>query len=201
MTIEELKQKAYKMFWEVRKEITDENLLNLYDKAWDALPDYWFLKTASSTGKYHPRFANGELGLAKHSLYAAKVWQYLWRGFKQEFGEDTLVYQAGIIAIVFHDALKYGDPDENLSYTTNTHPEDAAGWMDIFVREIAMLLPSEQESTDFQSFCETYICDPIEHHQGPWSTFGAPKGLMPQLIFIADYVASQPTFELEVFRC
>ncbi len=201
MEIKELKQKAYKMFFDIRREVKDETLLKLYDKAWDALPDYWFTKTASSTGKYHPRFANGELGLAKHSLYASKVWKYLWRGFKQEFNDDELIYQAGIIGIVFHDAIKYGDPAENRRYTTNTHPEDAAEWMDILVKEITNDFPNHERAQDFASFCETYICRPIRHHQGPWSTYGAPKTLMQQLIFIADFVASQPTFEEEIFKC
>lgn len=201
MEIEELKQKAVEMFADIRDEVKDENLQKLYDKAWEALPDYWFLKPASSTGKYHPRFANGELGLAKHSLYAVEVWKYLWKGFKQEFYEDELIYQAGIIAVVFHDALKYGEPSEDRRYTTTTHPEDARDWIFNFVREVAAELPNHEREEDFRNFCATYIELPIQHHQGPWSTYGAPKTLMQQLVFIADYVASQPVFEQEVFQC
>lgn len=198
--LEELKQKAYKMFWDVRKQITDENLRELYDTAWDALPDYWFTKPASSTGKYHPKFANGELGLAKHTLYATKVWQYLWRGFKQDFNDDELIYQAGIIAIVFHDALKYGNPEENRRYTTKTHPEDAAEWIDNFIEKLSTIFPEDDEKERFKRFCGIYIVGPICHHQGPWSTYGEPRDLIEQLIFIADYVASQPTFEEDVFN-
>lgn len=39
---------------------------------WNWLPDYFFEAPASSTGKYHPAFANEPGGLILHSLAAAR---------------------------------------------------------------------------------------------------------------------------------
>lgn len=191
---------AYKLFLPWFQEIKDTNLQSIAMEAFDKLPDYFFTKPASSTGKYHPAFSNKDGGLVLHTLYALEVWKYLYKGFKKQLNY-THAYECGIIAVMFHDALKYGDPEENRQYSTKTHPEDAADWMckiinnyvdsinNIFVRDALLVT------------CIEYILKPIEHHQGPWSNHGAPETLMQQLVFIADYVASQPTFEKEVFQC
>lgn len=177
------------------------DLKNIADMAFKQLPNYFFVKPASSTDKYHPRFANGDGGLVRHTLYALEVWKYLYQGFKDRLiFPDT--YEFGIVAVMFHDALKYGENNEDRQYTTKTHPEDAAEWMRKIIYDYV-------ESRDWklmtkQNFkwqCEDCIIKPIEHHQGPWSNHGSPEGLMQELVFIADYVASQPTFEKELFKC
>ena len=43
-----------------------EYLINL-------LPDYFFKIPASSTGKYHPKFAGTEHGLVKHTKVAVRI--------------------------------------------------------------------------------------------------------------------------------
>lgn len=195
------REEARKIFQPYIDEVTDENLRCVIELAWERLPDYFFVKPASSTGKYHPKFANGDGGLVRHTAYAIEVWKYLYRGFEEELCW-TMIYQCGIIALMFHDALKYGDPNQNLKYTTNTHSEDAAEWMLNIVDEVATSqIESEPVRTRFYGMCKQYIVEPIEHHMGPWSFHGAPEGLAQKLVFIADYVASQPTFEKELFKC
>lgn len=192
---------AYKLFAPWIDEIRVQDLKNIAKIAFSNLPDYFFTKPASSTGKYHPAFSNKDGGLVLHTLYALEVWKYLYKGFRDKLIlPDT--YDCGIIAVMFHDALKYGDPEENNKYSTKTHPEDAAEWMrQIIIRYVYDQEWSMQNKRQFLHQCEYCIVKPIEHHQGPWSNHGAPETLMQQLVFIADYVASQPTFEKDVFQC
>ena len=39
----------------------------------ELLPDYFFEVPASSTGKYHPKFASGEGGLVRHTKAAVRI--------------------------------------------------------------------------------------------------------------------------------
>ena len=39
----------------------------------NALPDYFFMVAASSTGKYHPSFSLGEGGLERHTKVAVRI--------------------------------------------------------------------------------------------------------------------------------
>lgn len=192
---------AYELFIPWIDEMRNADLKNVTRIAFSKLPDYFFTKPASSTGKYHPRFANSDGGLVLHTLYALEVWKYLYKGFKDRLIFPD-IYDCGIIAVMFHDARKYGNPEEDNKYTRTTHPEDAAEWMrQIITDYIAEQNWSKDNKRNFLWQCEDCIIQPIEHHQGPWSNHGAPKTLIQQLVFIADYVASQPTFEKDIFQC
>ena len=39
----------------------------------ELLPDYFFEVPASSTGKYHPKFASGDGGLVRHTKAAVRI--------------------------------------------------------------------------------------------------------------------------------
>ena len=39
----------------------------------DCLPDYFFEVAAASTGKYHPKYAQGEGGLVRHTKSAVRI--------------------------------------------------------------------------------------------------------------------------------
>ena len=53
--------------------IKDEKIRNSLILILEELPDYWFSVPASSTGKYHPKYALGEGGLLRHSKAAMKI--------------------------------------------------------------------------------------------------------------------------------
>lgn len=186
------KEEAEVLFATIEGQIKNKHLKILWNDLWDHLPDYWFTKPASSTGKYHPQFANGHLGLAKHSLYVAMTWEYFWKGLEEVFDYDTIIYECGLIATTFHDAVKYGYQFLYNKYTTKTHPEDAAEW----IKDRIDVLESEGVYLDSVSdYIDSYILSAVEHHQGPWSTKGLGQTFYDRIIFLCDYVASQPLFE------
>ena len=50
--------------------IADSNVRDFVSTALDQVPDYFFTMAASTTGKYHPTYALGEGGLARHTKAA-----------------------------------------------------------------------------------------------------------------------------------
>ena len=79
-------------------------------------PDYFFTESASSTGKYHPTFANGPHGLMLHSLAVVRFANELYDilPYPDPNIKNLLLGSAWI-----HDMFKYGDPDvyKSSSYT------------------------------------------------------------------------------------
>ena len=85
------------------------------------LPDYFFEVDASSTGKYHPKYAAGEMGLARHVKAAVKFANELLInpsiGKPYSDRDKDLI----IIALLIHDGLKYGKVKTD-KYTKFDHP-------------------------------------------------------------------------------
>ena len=83
------------------------------------LPTYFFEIEASSTGKYHPKFASGEHGLVRHTKVAVRIAYELMNNpaitnFTNR--EKDLI----ILSLVLHDGIKCGNPKEK--YTRIDHP-------------------------------------------------------------------------------
>ena len=97
-------------------------------KLLELVPNYFFEVPASSTGKYHPSFSQGSQGLVRHTKVALKIakdildLEYMSNGFNQN--EKDLI----LIAILFHDTQKLGDPQEK--YTKFEHPLLAANFIE-----------------------------------------------------------------------
>ena len=53
--------------------IKDSNLKEDANTLVGLLPDYFFEVDASSTGKYHPKYAAGSMGLARHVKAAVNI--------------------------------------------------------------------------------------------------------------------------------
>ena len=170
---------------------------NLAEFLIDQLDDYWFIKPASSTGKYHPKFNNGEGGLVRHSLNVCMWWQQMYRAFEQELisfsGRDD-IYDLGLIACLFHDAKKYGDTEENSRWVKKDHDVKSMEW---FLHNVEIY--EHTNDMNFDNKAINYIANAIDHHNGPWSTHGAPRTIFEKLVFICDYASSQKIHEAEVF--
>lgn len=163
----------------------------------EQLDDYWFIKPASSTGKYHPKFNNGEGGLVRHSLNVCMWWQQMYRAFEQELmsfsGRDD-IYDLGLIACLFHDAKKYGDAEENSRWVKKDHDVRSMEW---FLHNVEIY--EHMNDMNFDNKAINYVANAIDHHNGPWSTHGAPRTIFERLVFICDYASSQKIHEQEVF--
>lgn len=155
------------------------------------LPEYFFEIPASSTGKYHPTYAQGEGGLLRHTKAAVRIaWELMQDEGICKFSsqEQDLI----IMALVLHDGLKAGNPKEQ--YTRFDHP-----------LLISNLIMKEQENLSLKTDDIRILCSMIESHMGPWNinpktkkeVLPKPKNAMQRFVHMCDYLASRKVIELK----
>ena len=155
------------------------------------LPDYFYEIPASSTGKYHPKFALGEGGLVRHTKVAVRIayeiikTQSIGNVFTDD--EKDLI----LISLMLHDGLKEGFPKEK--YTRFDHPILAAN----FVNDKANLTELTSEEVKL-------ISTNISSHMGEWNksdysdiTLPLPKNKYQKMVHMCDLLASRKFINVE----
>ena len=156
----------------------------------ELLPDYFFEIPASSTGKYHPNFAQGEGGLVRHTKVAVRMCYELANnnsiGYSFTSDEKDLM----IIALIMHDGLKSGLPKEK--YTRVDHPILAAN-----------LIRENKENLKLTKGEIEFIAQAIETHMGEWNTdfngnevLPLPKNKYQRFVHMCDFLASKKFIEV-----
>ena len=161
-----------------------ENLLEL-------VPDYFFTIPAASTGKYHPQFAQGNMGLVRHTKVALKIakdilsLEYMNNIFTND--EQDLL----LIAIMFHDTYKLGVPKEK--YTRFDHPLLAAS----FIKD-------NQSKTTFTNKEINIIAKTISSHMGQWNTnkyspitLAKPNDKYDFFVHMCDFLSSKKYLDVK----
>lgn len=167
------------------KYIKNESFKNDVMYLIDSLPDYFFEVAAASTGKYHPKYAQGEGGLVRHTKAAVKIAYELLAdpaiGNKYTDDEKDLM----IISLMLHDGLKLGK--ERSKYTKFDHPLLVGE----FIKENKVNLNFSDEEINFLS-------DAIASHMGPWTkdydgneVLPYPKTKYQNFVHMCDYLASK----------
>lgn len=155
------------------------------------LPDYFYEIPASSTGKYHPKFALGEGGLVRHTKVAVRIayeiikTQSIGNVFTDD--EKDLI----LISLMLHDGLKEGFPKEK--YTKFDHPILAAN----FVKDKSNLTELTSEEVKL-------ISTNISSHMGEWNksdysdiTLPLPKNKYQKMVHMCDLLASRKFINVE----
>jgi len=152
-----------------------EYLINL-------LPDYFFLIPASSTGKYHPKFASTKSGLVKHTKVAVRIAYDLFETVNNFTDNDKDLI---IMALVLHDGLKKGIEEEE--YTRFDHP--------LLISELIM---KNANNLKMNIDDVRKLCMMIESHMGKWNTnkyskieLPVPRDEYQRFIHRCDYLASR----------
>lgn len=157
----------------------------------DGLPDYFFEVPASSTGKYHPKYALGEGGLLRHTKAAVRIAYELLSdpliGNKYTEEEKELM----IMGLMIHDGLKSGK--EKSQYTKVEHPLIVVD----YIKENRKNLGMSDENLNF-------LCDVIVSHMGVWNkdfdgneVLPIPKTKYQNFVHMCDYLASRKSIILE----
>ena len=155
------------------------------------LPDYFFHIAASSTGKYHPDFANGEGGLVRHSKVAAYILNEIIS--TKTFGNDFTSDQKDLLrfAILVHDGFKHGVTEE--TYTKHEHPLICATC--IRAAKDKMELTSEEIE---------YVATAVESHMGEWNhsnysdiELALPTSNAQKLVHLADFLSSKKILDVK----
>lgn len=156
----------------------------------DKLPDYFFHEAASSTGKYHPKYAIGDGGLLRHSKAATKIGLELLNnpliGSKYSPREKDML----LLSLLVHDGLKRGLTEEK--YTRVDHPILMAN----FILDNYQTFKLNLEDAKF-------ISDVIKTHMGPYNTdfngnvvLETPKNKYQSFVHMCDYLASRKCLEV-----
>lgn len=149
------------------------------------LPDYFFMVAASSTGKYHPKYALGEGGLLRHTKAAFRIGYELLSdpliGDKYTDMEKDLM----LMGLLLHDGLKHGR--EESKYVLFNHPILMADYIEEQKDQLEL---SDQE--------REFVKDVIKTHMGSWTkdyqgieVLEKPKTKYQNFVHMCDYLASR----------
>ena len=165
--------------------IKDENIKKNAKTLLELVPDYFFSIPASSTGKYHPLFSQGEQGLVRHTKVALAIAEdilslsYTNNEFTDR--EKDLL----IVAILFHDSHKLGNPEEK--YTRFDHPILAAEF-----------IKNNKDKTTFDDNDINIIYQSIAAHMGEWNTSNYSNVTLPKpsnkyefFVHMCDFLSSR----------
>lgn len=152
----------------------------------DDAPDYFFVIPASSTGKFHPKFAQNEQGLIRHTKALVGIANDLLSLEQYNFDPDTkdVIRVAGIL----HDAKKLGD--NGSQWTVFDHPIIAADWV------------RNSKSETVTQDVKNKIASMISSHMGQWNTDKRSDCVLPKpvtdeqkFVHMCDYLASRKHLE------
>lgn len=182
-----------KIFDGLLETMENRDIREFAERCIDTIPNYFWDVGASSTGKYHPRYALGDLGLARHTCALVRFLNYIfsmdcWRN-QFTSRERDLMRVAGIM----HDSRKSGDDEDykKSKFTKFDHPLLAAD----VVRSVTGIIPKNEVEL---------VATTIESHMGQWNTdkrssvtLPLPENKYQKMLHLADYLASRKDIELQ----
>lgn len=161
------------------------------------LPYAFWIRPASSTGKYHPKTSLGLGGLLRHTKSVFKVSEELLGHPMVDQLFDSTTKDQIRVAILLHDGLKNGVSGEG-EHTVHNHPllirNHACPWNDI------------TKASDGIKNSWDAICTLIETHMGPWTKdrqgneILKPPTTHPQIfVHLCDYIASRKAITVDIY--
>lgn len=176
--------------------VQNEDVKNFMEQCVEVIPNYWYEVPASSTGKYHPEYSQGNGGLMRHTIALLRFFDRFARNstFTGEFTTKELDLLR--VACLMHDSMKSGDDErfKKNKYTCFEHP--------ILAANLVRSIETEHISDDEKEF----IANAIEPHMGQWNTdpYGKSNISLPlpttpaqKIIHLVDYLAAQKGVELD----
>lgn len=150
----------------------------------DCTPEYFWTDGASSSGKYHPKFAQGIGGLVRHTKAVVMFAEELLRMSSYAYMKPE--YKDYVIAAcILHDTQKYGIGEFNKQEYKN-HAANAAIEFKDYCEQVMDYHPSE------------YLLDAMRSHMGQWSTEkeDRPFTNIDRCVHMADYMASRSFIDI-----
>lgn len=187
-----MRNEKSKIFDSLLDTFENDDIKNFANECIETIPNYFWDVGASSTGKYHPRYALGDLGLARHTCALVRFLNHILNidCYKNDFTsrERDLLRVAGIM----HDSRKSGDDEDYArnKFTRFEHPLLAANE----IRTIIGFIPEEEVE---------FVANVIESHMRQWNTDKRSKTVLPtpenkyqKILHLADYLASRKDVEV-----
>ena len=173
------------IFYDEINYIKDESLRKSLGKLIELLPDYFFKEPATSTGKYHPEYAQGEGGLLRHTKAAVRIGYELLQDLSISKKYTNHEKYLMLMALLLHDGFKKGLVEER--YTRFDHPLIAAKIILDNASEVGL---SKEDAT--------FISDAIKTHMGDYTVdysgnevLEKPHTKYQNFVHMCDYLASR----------
>ena len=150
----------------------------------DCVPDYFWTDGASSSGKYHPKFSQGEGGLVRHTkavvMFAEELLRMSSYAYMPEIYKDYV-----IAACILHDTAKYGVEEYDKAEYKN-HARNASEAFFYYCVEVIEYIP------------HYLLLNAIASHMGQWSTEkeDRPFTSVDRCVHMADYMASRAFIDI-----
>ena len=172
--------KSIKLFEREMNLIVNEDL-RMVVKSYmeERVPDHFWEDGASSSGKFHPKFAQGIGGLVRHTkavvMFAEELLRMSSYAYMREEYKDFV-----IAACIIHDTMKYGLGEYDKSEYKN-HARNAAIAFEDFARN----------ECDYEP--HFLLLNAVAAHMGQWSTDreDRPFTSVDRCVHMADYMASR----------
>lgn len=167
----------------------------------EQLPDYFYEVAASSSGKYHPGYTQGEGGLVRHTQAAVRIAnELLVNESIQNFSDlDKDIIRT---ALLLHDGVKHGV--DGSAHTVASHPLEVVRYLEDRYFEVdEESLPDEViEVMEVDIWYQITEC--IKSHMGQWNTdyksgeeiLPKPETDMQRFVHLCDYLASRKMLEV-----
>ena len=166
--------------------IESEDLRDFVRYFFDERVGAWFWESgASSSGKYHPKFSQGEGGLVRHTRAVAMVCEELLR--MSSYAYMNAEYKDfARVACLLHDTFKYGDGDTENKECYTQHGKLAADAV------------ASAWQTFFNAPCSAFLYHAILSHMGQWveNKEDRPFTNLDRLVHLADYIASRSFWDI-----
>lgn len=180
------------MFTKELETIEDTHLREFTRYALANAPKYFYTIGASSSGKYHPKFSQGEGGLVRHTKAVLKFCNELLN-MSPYYELPTMWKDYARVACLLHDICKYGETEE----MDKTQYTDHAINGSIYVDKMWGLFHSTEEEI-YLELAPELITHAIMCHMGRWSEQNKrPISIIDNLVHLADYVASRNFIDVD----
>ena len=149
------------------------------------VPAYFWQIGASSSGKFHPIFAQGNGGLVRHTKAVVMFAEELLKMSSYAYMRDD--YKDYVIAAcLIHDTCKYGRGDEMDKTAYAQHAPNAANNFDLFCCSV------------WGHSAPEMLLGAIRSHMGQWSTDkdDRPFTQIDRCVHMADYMASRSFIDI-----
>lgn len=191
----------HELFTNELNTFTNEDIKEFAKTLLDDAPGYFYEVAASSTGKYHPKYALGNGGLMRHTKAVVRFYNHLMSIEQNKSMFTDREIDLGRISCMAHDIQKSGTEEsyieksnngEKKVFTVFDHPLLAAKY--IMSYKDKYLIEDELK----------FIAMGIGSHMGEWNTdkrnpnitLPKPKTEMQKIVHLADYLASRKDIDV-----
>lgn len=159
----------------------------------ECVPPYFYVVPASSSGKYHPKYALGVGGLVRHTKACVKIAEDLL-SLEQNEVLNECYHDDIIFALIVHDTFKQGLKKEG-GHTRFEHPIYSASAVQLFADKFYPELSDRVGN----------ITAMVMSHMGQWHRSAKSVVVLPKpqteaekFVHMCDYLASRQYITVDV---